>query len=271
MVLTSEVGFDNRTTRATAGAHGADPYSKPMFWVVQLAAPVGGATKAVIKLSENHFARKHFLLHSMNAAKLPSNSYSWSELALWAFGYGDAVVDRYTNYTQDKALGRVAHRAAVAQFVGGAGGAPVPAGTPMPAGHGGAVVGPTNLHWSEKYRGQPAHTAGGPGAAIRRNSVVNLVTESQNSIDRNLAAERLATALLGLPAVAIVPLAVHNHVNVNVDFQTQCVLNVQHDLNAVPPGSVTGTAQGIRVNVHETHCGAAGKRIFSVYHLTGTF
>jgi hypothetical protein len=268
MVLTSELGFENRTARA--GAHGPDPYSKPMFWVVDLAAPAvaGGATKAVVKLSENHFARKHFLLHSMNPAKLPLNNYSWSELALWALGFGDAVEARYTTYTEDKALHRVQHRAGVAPYVAGAA---APVGTAMPAGHGGAVVTPDNQHWSDKYRGQPAHTAGAPHQAVRQNSVVNLVTESQNSIDRNLAAERLATALLSLPMVVIAAGATHNHLGVNIDFQTQCVLNARHELNSVPPGSITGTAQGIVVNVHEAHCAVAGKRSFSVYHLTGTF
>lgn len=259
----TEHGFD---TRATSGG---GSYDGPIYWVVN-----AGGNTVTINLDENHFARKHLLLPSRNPDKLKAlfDVYSLSDWINWAW-YGEQP--KFDEYVQKKARNRTAHRANVAPFVGGA---VAPIGTPT---HAGAVTA-ERQRWSEKYRGNPqpaapANPIVGPllpvgtgalqgGAQGNRNSVINLVTQSQKSIDGKAAAETFATVLGGLPAAPGAVGAVHDHGEIDVDFGRQCVINTEYTrIHRV--ASITGYSDGVRVGVHETVSGAPNARSFSIYHL----
>jgi hypothetical protein len=135
------------------------------------------------------------------------------------------------------------------------------------------------VRWSDKYRGNPLVRVEGPlapGAATptQRNSVVNLVAKSSNSIDRANAAGIIAATLAALP-VPMGPAAgpggaalAHSHADVRIDFNTQCVINTSYTAHG--GAQLDGHAQGIIVDVHETPR-AGNKRSFSIYHLKNTF
>lgn len=259
----SEHGFD---TRATSGGGN---YDDPIYWVV-----TAGGNTVTVNLNERHFARKHLLLPSKDPAKLKAlfDVYSVSDWINWAW-YGQQP--KFDEYVRSKAENRTAHRANVAPFVGGA---VAPLGT---ATHAGPVTA-ERQRWSDKYRGnpQPAGPADpiiGPllpvgtgalqgGAQGNRNSVINLVTQSQKSIDGKAAAEIFANTLGALPAAPGAVGAVHDHGEIDVDFGRQCVISTEYTrIHRV--ASITGYSTGVRVGVHETVTGAPGNRSFSVYHL----
>jgi hypothetical protein len=277
MGLTLESGFDNRGTQG----NGAD-YSGRMYWVVAL-----GGDKVVVRLDENHFARKHLMLTSVDQTKMDGLFDEWSltDWVNWAVFGSEPKVDEYA---ETKAKNRVEHRANVAPFDAGAG-AVAPIGTPTPVG----PVTADRQRWSSKYRGNPlnppavpfgpaplpvhgpALPVGAPGGEQgSRNSVVNLIDRSKNSINRKDAAVAFAEALNALPAPVGMAgpggaAMVHNHGHVDVDFGRQCVINTQftrqHNV-----ASITGTSNGIRIGVNETVRNTPNKRSFSVYHLVGT-
>ncbi|MGD8278945.1 MAG: hypothetical protein PVH00_12990 [Gemmatimonadota bacterium] len=162
-------------------------------------------------------------------------------LRYWWSG-ADNVRDKYDAYTDEKSRHRVEHRAKVAPFQPGAVAA---VGTPTPIG----PVTPDRVRWSDQHRGRPLERVEGPlapGAAppTQRNSMVNGVAKSSNSIERARAAGIVAAALAALP----VPMG-----------------------PAAGPGGavVDAYAHGITVEVHETPR-AGTKRSFSIYHLNGT-
>ena len=275
MELTYESGFENRGTQG----NGAN-YAGRMYWVVAL-----GASKVVVRLDENHFARKHLMLPSADQNKIDSlfDKYSLTDWVNWAI-YG--VEPKVDDYAELKAKNRVEHRANVAPFHGGA---VAPIGTMTPTG----AVTADRQRWSSKYRGNPLNPpavpfgpaplpefgpklpVGTPGGETgSRNSVVNLIDRSKNSINRKDAAVAFAQALNALPSPVGMAgpggaAMVHNHGHVDVNFGKQCVINTQftrqHNV-----ASITGTSNGIRIGVNESVRSTPNKRSFSVYHLVGT-
>jgi len=262
----TEFGFDNRATKGTMG------YGGPIHWVV-----VTGGDTITVKVNENNFARKHLLLPSAKGGKV-AGLFDWYSPADWINYLWYGVQPKVDAYAEDKARNRTAHRANVAPFAGHV----AAVGAPMPAG---GVVGVDNQRWSEKYRGnpQPAGPADpiiGPllpvgtganngGAQGNRNSVINLISQSKNSIEGKIAATTFATTLGALPAAPGAVNSFHDHGAVAVDFGKECVINTEYTrIHRV--SSVTGYAQGVTVGVRETVTAVANARVFSVYHLIGT-
>jgi len=270
MPVQAEYGFDNRNTKHTGGGYGGR-----MYWIVA----TGGDT-VVVRVDENHFARKHLLLESADATKRAGlEAWDLRDWVSWAWGWGDStagdahVQEKHDEYVARKSKNRVEHRASVAPFAGGAV-APIGAATPL------GPVTAERQRWSDKYRGNPLNPPANPliGPALpvadhgepgRRNSAVNLVTQSQNSIDRHAAAMAIANILNGLPPAPGAPNTVHDHGHVAINFNQQCVINVE--FNRRHGATITGTSQGINVGVNEAIRTTPNKRSFSIYHLIGTF